>query len=75
MNIVQTFIKVAMIIFFFRKSLEICSGSNLLFRGSTFDFFFFEVQFISFIKGKSNSTIEQQKCKGHEQFNRILQLI
>ena len=26
-------------VFFFRKSLKICSGSNLLFRGLTFDFF------------------------------------
>ena len=34
-------------------------GLYLRFRGLTFDFFL--VQFISFIKRKSNSTIEQQK--------------
>ena len=37
MNIVQTLKYVAMI--FFRKRLEICSGSNVLFCGLTFDFF------------------------------------
>ena len=55
--------------FFSRKILEICSGSNLIFRGLFFDFFgvlFFEVLFISVIKRKTNSTIEQQKCKGQE---------
>ena len=41
MNAVQILIKVAMIsyCFFFQESLKICSGSNLLFCGLTFDFF------------------------------------
>ena len=34
--------------------------------------FFIQVQFISFVKRKANSTIEQQKCKGHEKRGRLL---
>ena len=47
--------------FFCWKSPEICSGSNLLFRGLTL--ISFEVQFFSFIKRNANSANEQQKCK------------
>ena len=30
------------------------------------DFWFYKVQFLSFLKMKANSTIEKQKCKGHK---------
>ena len=46
------------------KSQKICSRLILMFRGLTFDFYKFhllKVNFIYFIKGKVNSTIEQQK--------------
>ena len=32
----------------------------------------FQVQLISFIKRKANSTIEQPKCKGHEKHDTLL---
>ena len=32
----------------------------------------FELQFISFVKRKENSTMEQRKCKGHEKRDRLL---
>ena len=41
------------------------SRKTLIFRGLTFDFF-------SFVKRKANSTIERQKCKGHEKPDRLL---
>ena len=48
----------------FRKSHELCSDSNLIFRSLNLSFFL--VQFISSVKSKANSNIENQKCKGHE---------
>ena len=57
-------------IFFLRKSLKICSGSNLLFRGVNFDLFSSSVHF--FLARRANSTVEQQKCKGHEKHDRLL---
>ena len=74
MNIVQTY-KGRDDNFFSGKVLKFVQAQIYFFAVRLLISFFFEVQFISFIKGKSNSTIEQQKCKGHEQFNRILQLI
>ena len=60
MNIVDFYIGRDDYLFFFPgKNLKICSRSNLIFRGSTFDFF--KVQFISFVKWKANSTIEHKK--------------
>ena len=50
--------------FFSGKNLKVCSRSVLSFRGLTCDFFL--LQCISIVKKKSTSTIEQQKCKGHE---------
>ena len=61
MNRVKTYIGGDEFFFgFFRKSLKICSGSNVLFRGLTSDFF------------KANSIIELRKCKEHEKCDRFL---
>ena len=49
---------------FFRKVLKFVQAQNYFFRALTTDFF--EIEFISYVKRKSNSTIEQQKGKGHE---------
>ena len=54
--------------FFSGKSLKFIH-SILIFRGLTYDFF--ENQCISLVKRKANSTIEQQKCKGHEKRYRL----
>ena len=43
-------------------------GTVLIFRGLTFDFF----QFISNVKRKANSTIDEQNCKGHKRRDRFL---
>ena len=51
------------VLFFFRKK------SFLIFRGLTC--VFFRVQCISIVVKKANSTIEQQKCKGHEKRDRL----
>ena len=56
--------------FFSGESYKICSRSILIFRGLTCDFFL--VQFISIVKRKANSTIEQSNCKGHEKRDRLL---
>ena len=32
----------------------------------------FLIQFVSFAKRKANSTVEQQKCTGHEKHDRLL---
>ena len=37
-----------------------------------FDFDFFSIQFIYFVKRKINSTIEQLNCKGHEKRDQFL---
>ena len=67
MNVVNTLIYVLVISF--RKSPKICSRSNINFGELTFDF---QVQLISFVERKANSTMEHQKCKGHETRNRLL---
>ena len=55
---------------FFQENLKICSGSNLTYRGLTFDFFLFSVHFL--FKRQANSTIEQLKCEGHKKRDRLL---
>ena len=52
-----------------RKSLKICSGSNLLFRCLSFDISF-QIQFISFVKRKANHTIEQLNSNIYEKRDR-----
>ena len=62
MNIVKTFIKVLVFFcFFFSRKV---SSLVLIFPGLTCDFF--QVQCISIVKRKVNSTIDQQKYKGHQ---------
>ena len=51
--------------FFSGKSLKICSRLVLIYRGLTSDFFLSSSS-ICIVKRKANSTIEQQKCEGHE---------
>ena len=56
---------------FFRKK------SYTLYTLDFFDFSlfeFFQVQFISFVRRKAKSTIEQKKCKGHEKRNFNVQI-
>ena len=45
----------------FSKNHEICSGSNVLFRGSTFDFLSSSIH--SIVKRKAHSTFEQKSEK------------
>ena len=52
----MTFLKAAI---FFSRSLKICSGSNILFHGLSFDFFLSSVYL--FVERKANSAIEPQK--------------
>ena len=46
---------------------------NLIFHGSTFELLSQKGKDL-FVKRKANSTIEQQKCKGHEKRDQILVL-
>ena len=49
---------------FFSGKILVCSCSIYFFVvWLAFDFFFTSVQFISFVKRKANSAIEQQKVK------------
>ena len=57
--------------------VPVFSGKVFKFFHAKFRFFFcgltnFQVRFISFVKRKANSTIEQQKCKGHGKRDRLL---
>ena len=56
-------------VFFSGKSVKICSRSVSIFRGLTCSFFSSSVHFH---KRKANSTIQKQKCKGHEKRDRHL---
>ena len=55
---------------FFRKSLKICSGSNLLFRGLTFDFYPSSIRFLCEKEGKLHH--RTQKGKGYQKRDRLL---
>ena len=55
--------------FFFQEKSKIWSHSILIFRGLIFDLF---ISSLHFFKRKANSTIQQQKCKGHEKRDRLL---
>ena len=57
--------------FCYWKNFKVCSRSNIIFRGLLSDIFFL-VKFISFVKRKANSTIDEQKCKGHEKRDQLL---
>ena len=56
--------------FFSEKVLYFCSSSNALFCCLTSDSF--KVQCISNVKRKTNSYIEEQKCKVPEKLDRLL---
>ena len=55
--------------FLFRKSLIVCSGSNLIF--AILLLISLQVHFICFVKRKEISTIEQRKFKGHKKRDQI----
>ena len=59
------------VVIFFRESFKISSRSSLMFRGLNLEFFLGSVHCLGG-KGKQNSIVEQQQCKGHEKRDRFL---
>ena len=57
-------------IFFSEYSLKVCSRTILIIRCLSFDFFLSSL--ISYVKRNANATIEQQKCKGLKNLDRLL---